>query len=174
MDTNTVVKEATRRLLASMREGAPGTGTVVETYRVMQEVTRRMFEIMREGGTNSMEMFHGRVNVGASVVIPLLAVYMVVETLHDLGYLAVRLRGGDIAFQVVQREWDEAQVKAFVLEAVTKHRPMFDLVPSLRRAVIAEQFTVIVTSLASDSIPVGALKQLWEDMCTMVAKLEME
>ncbi len=66
-----------------------------------------------------------------------------------------------------ERGWDARQVKDFVVDAIKSNQAAWDVVPKLRRAIIAERFAGIVTGLDRDSIPTMYLERLWSDMCKL-------
>ncbi len=72
------------------------------------------------------------------------------------------------------RGWDERQVKEFVFQAIKHHKAAWDVVPSLRRAIVAEAFAVIVTGQDRESIPTIYIENLWSDMQDQARKWGME
>lgn len=71
------------------------------------------------------------------------------------------------------RGWDARQVKDFVIGAIKSNQAAWDVVPRLRRAIIAERFAGVVTGLDRDSIPTAYLETLWADMCKLAETLGM-
>ena len=63
------------------------------------------------------------------------------------------------------RGWDAKHVKAFVKDAISFHKAAWDVVPSLRRAILAERFADIIRHQDRDQIPAAYLDNLWIDMC---------
>jgi hypothetical protein len=62
------------------------------------------------------------------------------------------------------RGWDKAQVRSYVRDAIADHRAAWDLVPSLRQAIIAQKYAVIVSGQAIEMIATEKLTNLWTDM----------
>lgn len=71
------------------------------------------------------------------------------------------------------RGWDAWQVKTFVQDAISQHRAVWDVVPTIRRAIIAQKFTTIVTGQDRGEIPTVYLDNLWADMCVVARTLGM-
>jgi hypothetical protein len=63
--------------------------------------------------------------------------------------------------------WDKRQVKDFVKAAKYKAGTGWDLLgPELKQALIALQFTHVVTGQAIEQQSTKSLRQLWDDMLT--------
>ena len=62
------------------------------------------------------------------------------------------------------RGWDKQTVKSYVRDAIKENRAAWDLVPSLRTAIIAWEYTSIVSNQGVDMISTQKLSNLWLDM----------
>jgi len=62
------------------------------------------------------------------------------------------------------RGWDKQTVKSYVRDAIKENRAAWDLVPSLRTAIIAKKYTSIVSNQGVDMISTLKLGNLWLDM----------
>ncbi len=69
-----------------------------------------------------------------------------------------------------QRGWDERQVKAMVTDAIEANKAAWELVPTLRTAILAQKFVMVVTGLDRESVPTAYLDTLWSDMCAWAEK----
>ena len=67
--------------------------------------------------------------------------------------------------------WSLHQVRGFVLRAHKANKALWDLVPSARTALLAMEFTTVVSDLARESVPTAWLSDLWTEM-VRVAQLE--
>jgi hypothetical protein len=64
----------------------------------------------------------------------------------------------------ITRGWDKQAVRGYVRDAIKQNRAAWDLVPSLRVAIIAQRYTSIVSNQAVETIETIKLGNLWTDM----------
>jgi hypothetical protein len=62
------------------------------------------------------------------------------------------------------RGWSLRQVRDYVRDAIKADRAAWDLVPSLRVAIIARKYAEVVSGQASETIATAKLSVLWTDM----------
>lgn len=74
----------------------------------------------------------------------------------------------------IERGWDLVQVKTFVNEAINAHREAWTVVPSVRRAIIAERFSDILRGQSVETLSTAKIEQLWQDMFELARKLGAE
>lgn len=63
-----------------------------------------------------------------------------------------------------ERGWDRAQVRSFVRDAIKMNQAAWDLVPTMRTAIIAQKYAFIVSGQVVDTIATAKLTTLWTDM----------
>lgn len=57
--------------------------------------------------------------------------------------------------------WDSRQIRDFVNNAVKRHQDAWKLVPSLRTAILAEEYASIVSGQHVETISTERLSNLW-------------
>lgn len=62
------------------------------------------------------------------------------------------------------RGWSKQTVKSYVRDAIKAHRAAWDLVPSMRVAIISMKYAFVVSNLGTESIATLKLQNLWLDM----------
>jgi hypothetical protein len=62
------------------------------------------------------------------------------------------------------RGWSKQTVKGYVRDAIKENRAAWDLVPSLRTAIISKKYTSVVSNQGVDMISTLKLQNLWLDM----------
>jgi hypothetical protein len=63
------------------------------------------------------------------------------------------------------RSWDRQQVRSFVASVIRGNRAAWDLVPSLRTAIVAQAYASVVSGQAGETFATAKkLANLWTDM----------